>query len=940
MKPIEKTRKNASKFHVATFNTRTLQTDVHLLMMTEALKKIKYDVIGLSEVKREDEEILETKDFTLCTKTNTRRRGSIGFIVRRKWKIKMFKAFNDRVAVLIIEIGEKTFGFVQCYAPTSQAKDDEMDDFYSSVSKGMKEIENCYWSIVMGDWNAKIGQSDNDIDVMGKFGFGIRNDRGERLIRFARMNKLFITNSMFKKNEKRRATWSLGRANNEIDFIMIKVEQKQLVKNVDVLKKFEYESDHRMARMVMKLDVKKKRPFFRPQIKFLVTDEKEKIAEFQKKIVITTANDDCLQQKYTKLNNAILSAGNVFKCHSTQINVISNATKLKIEEREKLRREQLKDDVSKQAFRDSRRLANKMIQHDVRKHETDMMESAIQSGTSWKNAKQGIKKGMKNWIPKLKDQNGTILTDRDEILDAAATFYEHLYTSRLSESEKKDLEPNLSEDDDDEELDEIGIEELESALTSLKNKKAVGDDQIPTELLKKCDSNTLDELRKIFNEILKSEIIPQEWLCSTIILFFKKGDRMELKNYRPITKTSHLYKLFIKIIANRLTKTLDDHQSVNQAGFRSGFSTTDHLFVVQQLIEKLSEHKMNLFMGFVDFEKAFDSIEHPFLWLAMKEHGVNQKYIRLMKKIYEKSTAVIQMENRSREFKIGRGIKQGCCLSPKEFNGALEKVFKNLDWSQKGLKIDKRRLNELRFADDVVLISQEKNELLSMMKELFDEAEKAGLKANVEKTKIMNNAGEKSFILDGIQIEAVDEYKYLGCIVSFEGREMKEINARTAAAWRSFWAMGKFFQSDMPIYYKKRLMDSCILPILSYGCQCWSLTEGAQEKLAVEQRSMERKMMKIKKIDHVRNTKMRKYSQITDVKDRVKELKWSWAGHSQRLNENRWAQVIERWKPSETRKKGRPKTRWRDEIEQHAGPLWRRKTSKRDLWKNLGKSFV
>jgi hypothetical protein len=70
---------------------------------------------------------------------------------------------------------------------------------------------------------------------------------------------------------------------------------------------------------------------------------------------------------------------------------------------------------------------------------------------------------------------------------------------------------------------------------------------------------------------------------------------------------------------------------------------------------------------------------------------------------------------------------------------------------------------------------------------------------------------------------------------------MKKINARTAAAWRSFWAMGKFFQSDMPIYNKKRLMDACILPILTYGCQSWSFTENAMEKLAVKQRSMERK---------------------------------------------------------------------------------------------------
>jgi Reverse transcriptase (RNA-dependent DNA polymerase) len=224
----------------------------------------------------------------------------------------------------------------------------------------------------------------------------------------------------------------------------------------------------------------------------------------------------------------------------------------------------------------------------------------------------------------------------------------------------------------------------------------------------------------------------------------------------------------------------------------------------------------------------------------MKGHGVNLKYIRIMKKIYENSTAVIQMEKKSRTFKIGRGVKQGCCLSPK-------KVFENLDWSQKGLNIDGKKLNELRFADDVIVFSKKKDELLTMMSQLFEESKKAGLNANIGKTKIMCNTGEKNFTLNGKQIETVNEYKYLGSLVSFENHEMKEVNARIAGAWRSFWALGKYFQSNMPVFYKKRLMDSCILPILTYGCQCWNFTEHAMEKLAVEQRNMERKMMKIKK---------------------------------------------------------------------------------------------
>ena len=261
----------------------------------------------------------------------------------------------------------------------------------------------------------------------------------------------------------------------------------------------------------------------------------------------------------------------------------------------------------------------------------------------------------------------------------------------------------------------------------------------------------------------------------------------------------------MKIIANRISGTLDDHQSTNQAGFRSGYSTTDNLFILQQLIEKSNEHQMNLFLSFVDFEKAFDSVEHPFLWLAMKEHGVENKYTRIIRKIYENSTAVIKMEENSREIKIGRGIKQGCCLSPKQFNGALQRVFQKLDWQQLGVKIDGKMLNEIRFADDVVLISQNKQELADMMTNLFEECKISGLKANMEKTKILTNTSETSFDLNGNKIEIVEEFKYLGSVFSFQDRESKEIAARISAAWRSFWASGKFFQSNMPVSLKKKI---------------------------------------------------------------------------------------------------------------------------------------
>jgi Reverse transcriptase (RNA-dependent DNA polymerase) len=932
-----KNQRNCPKFFVATFNTRTLQTSTHLFEISEALKKIKYDVIGLSEVKREGEEILQTSHFTLCTKTDSRIRGSIGFIVRNKWKIQKFKAFSDRVGILIIKINDKDFGFVQGYAPTSKANDDEIDKFYETVEKGIQEVENCHWKVVMGDWNSKIGQCNSDNDVMGKFGFGVRNQRGDRLISFARYNNLFITNSMFKKNSKRRTTWSLGIASNEIDFIMIQNDQKNIVKNVEVLNKFNYESDHKMIRMEIRMDEQIKKRQFNTRRRLCVTEDKSKRKEFIEKMKLNSRYDGAVQEQYNNFTGNLISSSSVFQVKYCRQNVISDETKKEIEKREALRKEKHLSRDKNEEFKNVRRKTKMMIQKDVRKSEVDEMKNAISSGTSWKNAKKGIEKGVKNWIPKLRDKNGQLQSDREKISEIVASFYEDLFESKLTEEERRLLEPDLSEVSD---VSKITTNEIREALTSMKNQKAVGEDNIPTELLKICDEEILGTLCKILNEILETEEVPEAWLKSTITLFHKSGDKTEVKNYRPITKTSHLYKLFMKIISNRLKFDLDDHQAVNQAGFRHGFSTTDHLFTIQQLMEKCSEYQKTLFLGFVDFQKAFDSVEHVFLWRALKTIGVDDKYIRLLKNIYEKSTASIELENQSRSFKISRGIKQGCCFSPDLFNAALQEIFKKLKKNKLGIKINEEVLSELRFADDIVLISERKEDLLEMMEELFEESCKVGLRPNIGKTQIMCNTDDRTFKLNGMDIQRTEDYKYLGSIFSFEDNEGKEIQARVAAAWRSFWSHKKYLLSDMPIHLKKRLMDTCILPSLTYGCQCWNFSETALEKLNVEQRNMERRMMKIKKTSHTRNEKMRKYSNIVDVRARRKELKWSWAGHLQRLDDRRWAKKIEVWEPKGRRKKGRPKRRWRDDIEEHGSIFWRRKAQRRDIWKNLGKSFT
>ena len=115
------------------------------------------------------------------------------------------------------------------------------------------------------------------------------------------------------------------------------------------------------------------------------------------------------------------------------------------------------------------------------------------------------------------------------------------------------------------------------ALKQLKNNKAAGEDGITSELLKAGGTPVLKVLQRLFNSVLLDGTTPEAWNRSVVVLFFKKGDKTLLKNYRPISLLSHVYKLFSRVITNRLARRFDDFQPPEQAGFRKGYSTIDHI---------------------------------------------------------------------------------------------------------------------------------------------------------------------------------------------------------------------------------------------------------------------------------------------------------------------------------------------------------------------------
>eukprot|EP00057_Strongylocentrotus_purpuratus_P009229 XP_011663703.1 PREDICTED: uncharacterized protein LOC105438068 [Strongylocentrotus purpuratus] len=184
-----------------------------------------------------------------------------------------------------------------------------------------------------------------------------------------------------------------------------------------------------------------------------------------------------------------------------------------------------------------------------------------------------------------------------------------------------------------------------------------------------------------------------------------------LEEAKSVAPTEKRKIIFTKVIQNRIKDRLDSNQPREQAGFRAGFSTTDHLQAINQLIEKANEYQLQLCLGFVDYQKAFDSIEHTDMFDALRKINIEEGYVRILEDIYTNAVARIHIDNDvSKEVKIQRGVRQGDTLSPKIFTATIEEVFKKSHLNG-GINIDGETLTDLRFADDVALISTSTKDL-------------------------------------------------------------------------------------------------------------------------------------------------------------------------------------------------------------------------------------
>ena len=371
----------------------------------------------------------------------------------------------------------------------------------------------------------------------------------------------------------------------------------------------------------------------------------------------------------------------------------------------------------------------------------------------------------------------------------------------------------------------------------LKNNKSTGKDGICNEMLKSSKHTILPVLKNLFNHIYTSGSFPVSWSCSMIKPLYKNGSKYEPSNYRGISLSSCLGKLFCMILNTRLLHYMEDNNLFTplQIAFRKDCRTSDHIFVLKTIIDKYLNintrgQRKYLYTCFIDFRKAFDTVWQEGMLHKLLELGIGRHFYNIVKDMYKKNCAQVKLKQGLTEsFAADIGVKQGCVLSPTLFNIFLNDLPAYLDNTNTDpVYLSSQKLNCLMYADDLVLMSTSREGLQNCLYQLQKYCDDWKLDINVKKTKIIvfNKQGKTppnvKFTFQSNELEIVKQTKYLGLIFSNTGAFKSAVsNLKDKGNKALFKIYKSFANTPKPIKTMIHLFDSLIKPIQTYGSDIW-----------------------------------------------------------------------------------------------------------------------
>lgn len=886
---------------ICTWNVKTMAQAGKIQNALREMKILDIEIMGVSEMRWPGSSYCSIENYRTyySGKDDGRHEHGVGLIVNKEAArhVTNFVPVNERVILLQLNASPININIIQVYAPTSDHSEDEVEEFYSQIKDLIKKLPKQEMLILMGDFNAKVGKGREGKHI-GPYGLGVRNGRGETLSVFASEHDLVITNTFYKLPDRRLYTWTSPRDDgedhiirNQIDYILVNQRYRNSFTSVKTYPGADIQSDHnplvgeyrtkfkiiQRAKQIKHNIRKLKNNTIREQVNKDINDRcrqiEEEIVNSEEQIKSLTETVSNIKDKYLK--------GDEIEHKSWMTEEILLLMK---ERRNQKNNPAAYKNIQKDIQRKIREAKQKELDEKCR--EIEDLQSRFDEFNVHRKVREVTGKFKTKTVGKLVDDNGELIVDREDIKDTWEKYIQQLFFDERGNPPSIPTESGPT----------IMTDEVQAAINTLKDGKATGPDGVNSEFFKLLDDESVKFLTRIFNTVYNTGNIPKEWLMSEFLILPKKQGAKACGDYRTISLMSHMLKLFLKIIHRRIYKVCEERVTNTQFGFMKGVGTRDALFCLQVLFQRCRDMNCNIFACFIDYEKAFDRVQHEKMMEVLRNTGMDDKDLRIIRNLYWNQTATVKInvEEQTNELNILRGVRQGCILSPLIFNLYSEEVFKEaFDGADMGILLNGERLNNIRYADDTVIFADNMNSLQQLINRINDVSNQYGLKININKTKFMviskETGGRYNLIINNKPIERVTQFSYLGTMINEDWDHSQEIRIRIEKARAAFNQMAKVFKShSLNIGIKIRLLRCYIFSILFYGMESWTLTEATERRLEAFEMWLYRRILRISWMDKVTNKSvLERMNKSLEVMNTIKKRKLEYLGHIMR-NDNKY----------------------------------------------------
>ncbi|KAK3517687.1 hypothetical protein QTP70_015681 [Hemibagrus guttatus] len=533
------------------------------------------------------------------------KRNGVGVVLKEELvrNVLEVKRVSDRVMSLKLEIEGVMLNVVSGYAPQVGCELEEKERFWSELDEVMESIPTGERVVIGADFNGHVGEGNTgDEEVMGKFGVKERNLEGQMVVDFAKRMDMAVVNTYFQKREEHRVTYKSGGRRTQVDYILCRRGNLKEISDCKVVVGESVARQHRMVVCRMTLMVcKKKRSKIEKKTKWWKLKKEECCEEFRQKLRQALGGQVVLPDDWETTAEVIRETGRkVLGVSSGRRKEDKETWWWNEEVQDSIQRKRLakkkwdmdRTEENRQEYKGLQRRVKREVSKakqkaydelytrlDTREGEKDLYRIARQRDRDGKDVQQ---------VRVIKDRDGRVLTSEESVQRRWKEYFEELMNEE-NEREKRVEGVNSVE----QKVDKIRKDEVRKALKRMKSGKAVGPDDIPVEVWKCLGEAAVEFLASLFNRVLESERMPEEWRRSVLVPIFKnKGDVQSCSNYRGIKLMSHTMKVWERVVEARLRKVVEICEQ--QYGFMPRKSTTDAIFALRILMEKYRDGQREL----------------------------------------------------------------------------------------------------------------------------------------------------------------------------------------------------------------------------------------------------------------------------------------------------------------------------------------------------------